>query len=160
MIDLRCAICLALVALSIVSLPSAVRAQQSFQRLIPLLIDLPGWAGPPPGDTAEERIGGRVISASRGYMRGDARFNASVTSGNAALATSNSRIFITTKGVTTTSTIDGFQVTTRSTPVFISIVVTLGPDAIFGLLFNNVSEDEAMALARKFDWQAIQAMVN
>ena len=55
MIDRRCAICL-VVALSIVSLPPTVRAQQSFQRLIPLLIDLPGWVGPPPAGTAEEML--------------------------------------------------------------------------------------------------------
>jgi hypothetical protein len=30
---------------------------------------------------------------------------------------------------------------------------------MFGLSFNGVAEDEALTLARRFDWKAIQAAV-
>ena len=41
-----------------------------------------------------------------------------------------------------------------------AVSVTLGQDTTFSLWFNNVSEDEAMAIAQKFDWKGIQALVN
>jgi hypothetical protein len=39
------------------------------------------------------------------------------------------------------------------------ISVTFSPDARFNLLFDNVAEDEAMAIAQKFDWKQIQALL-
>jgi len=141
--------------------PRAVLAQQGYQRFIPFLIELPGWTGLKPVGTDEERKGGRVTSALRGYLRGDARFNASIISGTVALAASNDGVHITVGGVhKSTSTIEGFQVTTQTSPVFVIIAITLGPDAMFNLFFNNVSEEEAMTIAQKFDWKGIQQLVN
>jgi hypothetical protein len=141
--------------------PRAVLAQQSPERFIPFLIDLPGWTGSQPAGTEEERKGGRVITATRGYLRGDDRFNAFIISGTSALATSNDGVHITVGGVhKRTSTIDGFQVTTQSAPVFVLIAITLSSGAMFNLIFNNVSESEAMAIAQKYDWKGIRALVN
>jgi hypothetical protein len=141
--------------------PRALRAQQGYLRFIPFLIDLPDWTGPQPAGTEKEGKGGRVMTASRSYLRGDARFNAFIISGAAALTTSNDSVHITTSGGNkSTSTIDGFQVMTQTTPVFVLIAITLGPDAMFNLLFNNVSDGEAMEIAQKFDWKGIQALVN
>jgi hypothetical protein len=142
--------------------PRAARAQEAYRRFTPLLMDLPGWTGTQPVGTEEERKGGRVITASRGYERGDARFNAFIISGTASLATGrDDGVYITIRPThKSTSTIDGFQVMTNATPVFVQIVITLGPDAIFHLIFNNVAEDEAMAIAQKFDWKGIRALLN
>ena len=38
-----------------------------------------------------------------------------------------------------------------------AIVVGLADNALFSLSFNGVPEDEAFALARRFDWKGIQA---
>jgi hypothetical protein len=141
--------------------PRAVRAQQTHERLTPFLIDLPGWTGLPPVSAARETKDGQAITASRSYLRGDARFLAGITSGTAALVAGKSSVTITTsKSPSTATTIDGFQVTTTSTPGLVVIGVTLGPDAVFSLHFNDVSDDEAMAIARKFDWKGIQALVH
>jgi len=35
-------------------------------------------------------------------------------------------------------------------------MVGLGNDAMFSFAYNGISEDEALALAEKFDWKAIQ----
>jgi hypothetical protein len=140
--------------------PRTVRAQQAYQRFIPFLMDLPGWTGLQPQGTEKETKGGRAITVSRFYQRGDARFNVSIISGTAALAT-GSRFYINIRGIhESTSTIDGFQVTTKSTPIFVSIAITLGSDETFSLLFNGVSEDEAMSIAQKFDWKGIRALVD
>jgi len=57
------------------------------------------------------------------------------------------------------TTFDGFQVRTTSTPVIVSILVALGPSAQFGLLFNYVSEYEAISIAQKFDWKRMRALL-
>jgi hypothetical protein len=141
--------------------PRAVLAQQDYQRLIPLLIDLPGWTGPEPVGKDDETKEGRVITASRGYLRGDARFTASIVSGTTAAAKSYGHLNLNISGFhNSTSTIDDFQVTTQASRVVVLILVTLGHDAAFDFMFNNVSEDEAMAIAQKFDWKGIQALLN
>jgi len=35
--------------------------------------------------------------------------------------------------------------------------VALDKDAMFSFSYNGMSEDEALAIAEKFDWKAIQA---
>jgi hypothetical protein len=52
------------------------------------------------------------------------------------------------------------SLTTLTSPVFVNITINLGPNAMFNLFFNNVSEEEAMTMAQKFDWKAIQALLN
>ena len=60
-----------------------------------------------------------------------------------------------------TSTIDGLQVTrtfnTRDKSG--AILVALGASAVFTLSFNGIADDEALTLARKFNWKAIQAAI-
>src|SRR5260370_33892639 len=86
MIDRRRAIHLALAALPAAWLPKAARAQQSFQRFVPFLIDLPGWKGNTPDGMALEMAGSSMITATRGYDRGEARLNAQVVTAPAAHA--------------------------------------------------------------------------
>jgi hypothetical protein len=144
-----------------VAWPRAIRAQQDYRRFIPFLIDLPGWTGPQPTGTDQERKGGRVITASRGYIRDGASFNAFFISGTAVPDDTNAGVNVTVGGThKSTSIIDGFQVVKESTPVFVLIAITLSPNAMFNLIFNGVSEDEAMAIARKFDWKGIAALLN
>jgi hypothetical protein len=57
------------------------------------------------------------------------------------------------------STIDGFQVRTQSMPIAVLVSIALGPDGTLGLLFNGVSEDEAITIARKFDWKGVRELV-
>jgi hypothetical protein len=169
MIDRRRAIRLALAAaaLSAAWLPplSTARAQQGFQRFIPFLVDLPGWKGKKPDGVTLEMPGNSMVTATREYERGDARLNAQVITGPAAqgtLAATASGIKIeTSDGRMSTSTVDGMQVTatfTKSDKAG-AILVALGPSALFTVSFNGVAEDEALSLARKFDWKAIQAAI-
>jgi hypothetical protein len=60
-----------------------------------------------------------------------------------------------------TSTIDGLPVTRIFTVSNNSgaIVVPHSANAMFNVSFNGVTEDEALTLARKFDWKAMQAQV-
>jgi hypothetical protein len=56
-------------------------------------------------------------------------------------------------------TVDGFKLARTYTVHDKSgaIFVGLADNALFGFEFNGLPEDEAFALARRFDWKAIQA---
>jgi hypothetical protein len=165
MIDRRHIIRLALAALPAAWLPQVACAQQSFQRFVPFLIDLPGWKGNKPDGTAMEMAGTSMITARRAYERGAAHVNVSVLTGLAAqgvLAATSAGIKIETADMhINTSTIDGLQVTKTYTVSNKAgaIMVALGPAAVFTLAFTGIDEDEALTLARTFDWKALQAQV-
>ena len=164
MIDRRRVIHLALVALPVASLllQSPAEAQQAFQRFVPFLVDLDGWQGKKADGMALEMPGNSMITAAREYQRGPARLHAQVLTGAAAqgaLAGVQAVNIETSDGRMSTSTIDGMQVTRTFTNKDKSgaIFVGLGTSALFTLSFNGIADDEALTLARKFNWKAIQA---
>jgi hypothetical protein len=63
---------------------SGARADQSFQRFFPFLVDLDGWQGKKPDGISMELPGNTMITATREYQRGPARFHAQVLVGAAA----------------------------------------------------------------------------
>jgi hypothetical protein len=165
MINRRRAIHFACAALGFAWLPPAARAQQGYQRFVPFLVELPGWKGAKPDGMAMEMGGASMLTARRNYERGGAHVNASVLTGTAAqaaLAAANAGIKLETADIhLSTSTVDGFQVTETYTVSNRTgaILVALGPSAVLTVAYNGIGEDEALELARKFDWKAIQAQV-
>jgi hypothetical protein len=165
MIDRRHAIRLAVAALPAVWLAKAARADQGFQRFVPLLIDLPGWKGNKPNGMGMEMSGTSMITATRNYERGAAHVNVSILTGmaaQAALAATSAGIKIETPDMhINTSTIDGLQVikTYTASNKAGAIMVALGPSAVLTLAFTGIDEDEALGLARTFDWNGMQAEV-
>src|ERR1019366_9114629 len=139
MIDRRGAIRLALATLPAAWLASAAHAQQSFQRFVPFLVELPGWKANEPDGMGMELAGSSMITATRAYERGAAHVNAAVLTGMAAqgaLAATSTGIKIETDDMhMTTSTIDGMQVTKTYTVSNKAgaIMVALGPAAAFTL---------------------------
>jgi hypothetical protein len=148
-------------ALGVVS--TSAYAQQAFARFIPFLIDLDGWHGNKPDGMAMEMANTSMITATRRYEKSPAHMEASIIIGNAAqaaLAAAQMAVKIeTTEGRISTSTINGFQVTQTYTIKQKSgaIIVALSPAAMFNLAFNGVTDQDALALAEKFDWKGIQA---
>jgi len=57
------------------------------------------------------------------------------------------------------SAIDGFQVTRTFNFKDKSgaILIALGSNSVFSVSFNGIADDEALGIAKKFDWKAIQA---
>ena len=163
MIDRRGAIRFALAALPAAWLvPSSARAQD-FQKFVPFLVDLPGWTGNKADGMAMQMPGASMITATREYKRGNATLNAQIISGAAAqgaLGAIQPGVKLETAELhVNTATVDGltvartFQVKDKAG----TIMVALGPSALFNLAFNGVAEDEAFGLARRFDWKAIPA---
>jgi len=165
MICRRHALFLALAALPPTSLllPSAAHAQQAFQRFIPFLVDLDGWQGKKADGVALQTPGSSLVTATREYQRGAARFHAQVITGPAAqgaLAATRTGVNIeTADGRVSSSTVDGLPVTRtfNNKDKSGAILVALGTSAMFSVSFNGLAEDEALTLARKFNWKAIQA---
>jgi hypothetical protein len=64
----------------------------------------------------------------------------------------------TSEGHMVTSTINGMSVLRScNTPQKSgALIVALGKEAVFTFGYSSISEDEALALAEKFDWKAMQ----
>jgi hypothetical protein len=169
MLDRRTALSLALSAAAPAAfallLSPAARAQQSYQRFISLLIDLNGWTADKAEGASMDMPGNSVMTVTRSYERGAASLDAQIVSGpvaqDALAATAPGMKMETSEGRMSTSTIDGMRVITTFSIADKSgaIVVALGPSALFSLSFAGVAEDEALALAKAFNWKAMQAAI-
>jgi hypothetical protein len=158
------------VALAAAALPAGLlvptlACAQSFQRFFPLLVELQGWKGGKPDGASVEIPGNSMITAGREYRRDDARLNAQIILGPAAqgaLAATQTGVKIETGDARmSTATIDGFPVTrTFNIPDKSgAVLVALGTSAVFTVSFNGIDDDEALTLAGKFDWKAMQAAI-
>jgi hypothetical protein len=152
-----------LLALAAVWTVSSARAEPAFQRLTPLLIDLDGWQGKKPDGMSMDMPNGSMTTATREYDKGPARLHASVVVGQMAiggLAPILAGMNVTTsEGHMLTANMHGMQVMKSYTTAQKSgaLLVALDKDAMFSFSYSGLAEDEAVALAQKFDWKAIQA---
>jgi len=143
--------------------PQVSRADQAFQRFLPLLVDLDGWQGKKPDGMSMEMSNVSMTTANRDYQKGPAQVHAAVMIGQSAagaLAPLQSGMNVqTTEGHMVTSTMHGMPVlkSFNTKDKSGSLMVGLGKEALFTFSYNGITEDEAMALAEKFDWKAIQA---
>jgi hypothetical protein len=141
--------------------PSTTRAQELYEVFFPLLVDLPGWKGDKPQGLTITAAGG--FTAGRDYQRGDARVYVSVAAAKSKMTAPAPAITFQAGdyriGI---SIMDGWQVV-RTFDVktkWGGVAVDLAPNASFSLTFNDgVTEDEALMLAQRFDWKALQAAV-
>jgi hypothetical protein len=161
MVDWRRAILGSLVALTL--LPCSARADQAFQRFLPLFVDLDGWQGKKPDGMSLEMPNASMTTATRDYVRGPAQAHATVMMGQAAtgaLAPIESGMNLQTgDGHMVTSTMHDMKImkTFNIPQKSGALMVEVTKDAVFSFSYSGITEDEAMALAEKFDWKAIQA---
>ena len=163
MIDRRLAVRLVLAALPAAWLALSSAQAQDFQKFVPFLVDLPGWTGAKADGMAMQMPGMSLITAARDYKKGDSTLNVQIMIGAAAQgmvgAIQSGMKLETAEMHMSTATVDGFtlartfQVADKSG----TVVVALGPSAIFNVGFKGVGEDEAFGLAKRFDWKAIQS---
>jgi hypothetical protein len=141
---------------------SAVRADQPFQRFLPLLVDLSGWQGKKPDGMSMQMSDTSMTTATRDYERGPAQLHVSVVIGAAAegalMPIQTGMKMQTSEGHMITDTMRGMPVlkTFNTKDKSGALIVALGKNAMFSLAYEGVSEDEALQLADKFDWKALQ----
>jgi hypothetical protein len=142
---------------------SSPRAEQAFLRFTPLLIDLDGWQGKKPDGISVEMANNSMTTATRDYQRGSAQAHAGVIVGQAAagaLAPLQAGLNVeTADGHMVTSTMQGLPVmkSFNTQQKSGAIIIALGKDAMFSFSYNGIAEDEALTLAQKFDWKAMQS---
>jgi hypothetical protein len=152
----------ALLAAWLLDAPAA-HADPAFQRFLPLFIDLDGWQGKKPDGMSMEMGAASMTTATRDYRRDAAQLHATVVLGPAALGmlgqAASAMNYQTSDGPVIPSTINGLSVTkTYNIPQKSgAILVAIGPSAVFSVSYSGITEDEALPLAEKFDWKAIQA---
>jgi hypothetical protein len=141
------------------------RVAEEYERFFPFLVELEGWSGDAPHGLDLEVPGASFLSAAREYRRDVARLNVSVVTGPTAQGvTAATAANVDVEAGDTrmrTATIAGLPVARSFTAHDRTgvIMVALGPTAMFSVVFDGVGEDEALALAQRFDWKAIQAVV-
>jgi len=142
---------------------SSARAEPAFQRLTPLLIDLDGWQGKKPDGMSMDMPNGSMTTATREYQKDSAKANASVVVGQTAVGALAPMVtgmnINTSEGHMLTDTLQGMKVLKTYTTAQKSgaLLVALDKDAMFSFSYSGLAEDEALALAQKFDWKAIEA---
>jgi len=142
--------------------PQASGAEQAFQRFLPLLVDLDGWTGKKADGVSMEMGSMSMTTANRDYTKGSSELHASVVVGQAGVAAlaplQNPMSIQTTEGHMITGSMHGMNVLKgyNNKDKSGSLIVGVTKDAMFNLSYKNMTEDEALALAEKFDWKAIQ----
>jgi hypothetical protein len=162
LIDRRAFLGFALAALAAFAPPSAARADPAFKRFLPLLVDIDGWEGAKPDGMSMDMGETSMTTAQREYRRGPAQLHAAVLIGPAAegalgAATAGMNIE-TSDGHMIAATINGLEATKtyNSKDKSGAILVALGESALFSVSYSGLTEDEALPLAQKFDWKALQ----
>ncbi|WP_245315858.1 hypothetical protein [Bradyrhizobium neotropicale] len=104
-----------------------------------------------------------MTTATRDYERDSAQVHASVVVGQAAAGAMGSiesgMNIQTPEGHVMSSNMHGMQVlkSYNSKEKSGTLVVALGQNALFNFVYQGLTEDDAVALAEKFDWKALQA---
>lgn len=149
----------ALIALGTIS---SAHADPAFQRLTPLLIDLDGWQGKKPDGMSMDLSKGSITTATREYQKGPARVHVTVMVGPSAIGALTPILtgmnVTTSEGHMLTASMHDMKVMKTYTTAQKSgaLLVALDKDAMFSFSYTGLPEDEALALAEKFDWKAIQ----
>lgn len=140
----------------------------SYEALKPLLGDVADWTGEAAEGSSMDMEGVTMITASRHYQRGEERsFDAQLSlmpgAMSAVIQTEMNMNMETDQAVVTTATIDGFRVHHNHEKAQNSgdVVVILGGDdkrsAMFTMSYTGMSAQEALAMAKRFDWKKMQA---
>ena len=163
MVKSRSIIVTFLLVLPVLWAVSSARAEPAFQRLTPLLTDLDGWQGKKADGMSMDMPNGSMTTATREYQRGSAKANVSIVVGQTAVGALAPMVtgmnLNTSEGHMLTDTVQGMKVLKTYTTAQKSgaLVVALDKDALFSFSYSGLPEDEALALAQKFDWKAIRA---
>jgi len=138
---------------------------ESYEALYPCLTDLPGWEAKEPEGMKMEMPGMKMINATRSYTQGNKEITVVIVIGNQAMSTpmgAEGMKMETPEEKVTIERINGFMVQNvydkkdnEGTIIVYLNRQGAGP-AIFSFSFKELSEDEALNLAKTFDWEMMQ----
>jgi hypothetical protein len=164
-----------IVVLAVVCMIAAFTGySQSYNSLLPLLVDLSGWKGENPEGMDLDYGGSKAITATREYEKGDKNLTAALIVGRQMQGSWNPAYqegfkMETTEMSMVVESIKGFLVfhtfdKTSSDGLVMVLLQEASPDGsgggIFTFAFEGVSSDEGMKLAQKFDWNRMKSAVS
>lgn len=132
--------------------------------LKPLLLDLDGWNAGASEGLSMDMGTMKMVNAVREYEKGAEKLTAMVMIGNQMMAQGQLQEMNmeTDEGKVKITTIDGFRVHTnydkagKSGGVIVFLNQDIENSCIFTCYFEGISEDDALTLAKKFDWQKMK----
>ncbi|MEA2107805.1 MAG: hypothetical protein U9P07_00080 [Pseudomonadota bacterium] len=153
-----------LILLTIFSIPAYA---QDHTALTPLLIKLGGWQAEKADGMSMSTGGMRMITANRTYNKGKLELNATVMVGSQAMTMGQTQqMQMETDDVRVKmTTIDGFKTNLNydkrenSGGIMVFLENNQSNAAMFILSFQGMDENQALKLAKKFDWQAMKKTV-
>jgi hypothetical protein len=152
---------LSLILLAAFSLPTFA---QDHATLTPLLVNLGGWQAEKADGMSMSTGGMRMITANRSYNKGSQELNATVMVGSQAMTMGQmQQMQMETDDVRVKmTTIDGFKTNLNydkrknSGGVMVVLGGSQNSTAMFILNFQGMDENQALKLAKKFDWKAMK----
>ena len=140
---------------------------QSENSLKPLLIDLPGYEAETASGSSMNMMGMKMINAGRSYENNDAEL--SVTIIISSLANSMEQFgdveLESDEVKATITTIDGFKTSHAynkedgSGSIIVFIAEKEQQTGIFSFSYEGITNNQAMELAKKFDWAKIKTEI-
>ncbi len=138
------------------------------EQLKPLLVDLSGWTAGEPGGMSMDMGGMKITNATRSYESGGKTISSMIIIGTNAMVQSQKETGnvgnASSGGMTMKSeVIDGFQVVRAfdenegAGSIIVSLVSGQVEGGIFLLSFNGISSNDALEIAKKYDWGAMKA---
>jgi hypothetical protein len=163
-----------IVLVAVFVIAAVIGFSQSYNSLLPLLVDLSGWSGESPEGMDFDYSGTKAIAATREYEQGDKNVTAAILVGQQMQGSWNPAYqegfkMETTEMSMAVERIKGFSVfhtfdKTSSEGVIVVLLHEPSTDgaegAIFSFAFEGVSRDEGMKLAQKFDWSGMKSAVS
>lgn len=136
----------------------------SYDGLAATLIDLPGWEGQAAEGMHMDMGGTSMANANREYRNGNSEIDAAVTVGGSVMAPGamGDMKMETERERASVSTVDGYRVhasfskADNSGAVVVSLLKDETGGAIFTLAYEGISDEAALELARKFDWDKMK----
>jgi hypothetical protein len=150
-----------MILLAAFSLPAYA---QNHTALTPLLVNLDGWQAEKADGMSMSTGGMSMITANRSYRKGGQELEATIMVGSQAMAMGQmQQMQLETDEVRIkTTTIDGFQTNLNydkqenSGGIMVILGSSQNKSAMFILNFEGMDENQALKLAKKFDWQAMK----
>lgn len=154
-----------LIMTAVLVLSGAVKAEV-YTTLTPHLVDLRGWEAEKAEGMDVNMPGMGMISATRMYTQGDKELAAMIMIGNEMMIAGHAGIEMNTAEFSmSTKKINGFDVISRYDKIdkagAITVFLEKGQTAgsFFVLSFSNIDENEALELAKQFDWTKMKKAV-
>lgn len=136
-----------------------------YDELKPLLTDIKDWQGAAAEGTNMEANGMKMIMATRNYKHGEANIDAQVglmpSSASSAMQMNlnmeNDEIIINTSKIDDFQVYQNYEKNQKSGSILILLKGNEQNSLMFIMSYTGINNQEALAIAKQFDWKKMQA---